>query len=100
MRKLLLSLGAGVASVTLLAGCSSLYLEKESIESEISQQIEEQFGVTPEVSCPDDLPGEVDAQIECDLTLPEDDELHKIQVTAKSVNEDTKEVGYEFEVLD
>lgn len=99
MRKVLFSIGAGVASVALLAGCSSLYLEKDSIETEITKQVEEQVGVTPEVTCPEDLPGEVDAEIECEMTVPEDDAVHDIKVTAKAVDTDTKEIEYEWETL-
>lgn len=99
MRKLLLSLGAAVTSVALLTGCSqSLYLDKKDIEKEITTQVEEQIGVKPEVSCPENLPGEVDAQITCELTAPDEDEKLDVVVTAKSVNKDTKEIEYEFEV--
>lgn len=95
MRKVLFSIGAGIASVALLAGCST-YVEQESIETDIATQAEEQLGMKAEVSCSDDLPGELDAQIECELSIPEMDETGTIEVTVTSVNDDTNEVEYEW----
>lgn len=99
--KTLLALGAGLTSVVLLSGCSqSLYLEKSEIETEVARQVEEQVGVKPEITCPENLPGEVDATITCELADPDSDEKFDLLITATSVNTDTKEIEYSFEVVE
>jgi hypothetical protein len=87
-----LAVTAGLTAV-LVTGCSRS-LAAEDIEREIERQLSTQDFV-PEVSCEEDLPGEVGATIQCETTLPDDVEAD-IVVTATQVDGD--QVRYDFEI--
>ena len=89
-------LAPALLTAALLASCSSTpVVEAESLEQEISAQLEEQIGTAPDdVSCPDDLVGEEGETMRCTLTAGED-ELD-VDVTVTSV--DGEDVYYQFEV--
>jgi hypothetical protein len=76
-----------------LAGCSRS-LAADDIERELERQLSTQDFV-PDVTCADDLPGEVGATITCDTILADGLEV-EITVTATHVQGD--QVRYEFAV--
>ncbi|MDJ1369897.1 DUF4333 domain-containing protein [Gulosibacter molinativorax] len=51
-----------------LAGCSSTLTVSESdVEAQAASSLEGQLGFAPEIDCTEGLPGEVGAEITCDL---------------------------------
>ena len=82
------------ALVALVAAGCSRSLASEDIERELERQLSTQDFV-PEVSCDEDLPGEVGATITCETTLPDDLDVD-IVVTARQVDGD--QVRYDFEI--
>ncbi|MGO1542858.1 MAG: DUF4333 domain-containing protein [Gulosibacter sp.] len=51
-----------------LAGCSTeLTVPADEVETQAAESLSGQLGFTPEIECAEDLPGEVDAEITCDL---------------------------------
>jgi hypothetical protein len=61
-----------VLSLLLSTGCSGgdLVVEREDVEQQSLRSLEEQFGqgAPDDVTCPEDLPGEVGATIRCEVT--------------------------------
>ncbi|MGH3507463.1 MAG: DUF4333 domain-containing protein [Nocardioidaceae bacterium] len=86
------AVAAGLLATT-VAGCSRS-LASEDIERELERQLSTQDFV-PEVTCDEDLPGEVGATIKCETTLPDDLDVD-IVVTARQVDGD--QVRYDFEI--
>lgn len=82
--------GLGLA----LTGCSGT-VDSADVEEQISTQLESQIGEAPEdVSCPDDLPAEEDAEIRCEITFA--GETLGVTVTVTSVEDNT--VNFDIEV--
>src|SRR5699024_9863480 len=50
-------------------------------------QLEEQIGQRPDITCEEDLPAEVDASIRCELTAGEADVVYGVTVTATDVSD-------------
>ncbi len=67
-------------SVGLLAGCGSK-VPKDDVESQISSAISKAGGSASDVSCPDDLKGEVGAEMTCSLKLNGKKQDVKVKVT-------------------
>jgi hypothetical protein len=84
--------GLGLVSLV-LTGCSRS-LAADDIERELERQLSTQQFV-PEVTCNDDLPGEVGATITCDSTLEKGLDV-LITVTARQVDGD--QIRYTFSV--
>ena len=51
--------------------------------------LEQEVGVRPDVSCPEDLPAEVGAEARCTLTVEGDEGEYGVTVTVSSVEGDT-----------
>lgn len=74
-----------------LAGCSFDFnigseaaVNSDELAEEVSANMEQEFGQAPEdVSCPDDLPAEVDASVSCELTA--DGRTYDVTVTTTAV---------------
>ncbi len=81
-----------------LAGCGAGTLEASTIEESVADSLEEQVGVRPEISCPDDIPAEEGAETECTLTAGEDPAEYPVSVRVTSVEGDT--ANFEIEVGD
>lgn len=101
--RILTSFAAVAASVLLVSGCSgsvsvgSDSVSKSDVESQITSQLEEQTGQTPDdVSCPDDLDAKVDATMTCVLTAGTD--TVDVDVTVTSVKDG--DVAFDIEVAD
>lgn len=84
-------------SALALAGCSSeKAVEADDVEEQVSSQLAGQTGQTPKsVDCPDDLPAEEGATIECTLVTPEDTEFG---VTVEATAVDGDNVEFHFQV--
>lgn len=75
---------SGVAAV--VVGCSTgqLTVAQNDVASEISTQLEQQVGKAPdEVTCPEDLKGEVGATLRCELK--DGGDTYGVNVTVTSV---------------
>jgi hypothetical protein len=72
-----------------LAACGAGVLEASTVEEGAADALEEQVGIRPEVSCPDDLDAEVGASTRCTLTAPGDPTEYGVTVTVSSVDGDT-----------
>lgn len=67
--------GLGALAALMVAGCSFSFnigdtsVDSEEISRQASAALEEQIGRAPDdLTCPEDLPGEVGASIRCELT--------------------------------
>ncbi|MUL67311.1 hypothetical protein BOO86_22750 [Mycobacterium sp. CBMA 234] len=84
-KKLLLACAIALA-VTGAAGCGKS-VTKSDVQSQISDKITDSNGKKAEsVSCPDDLKGEVGAQINC--TFKDGDKTRTVNVTVSSIDGD------------
>lgn len=72
-----------------LGACGAGVLEAGTVEEGAADALEEQVGIRPEVSCPDDLDAEVGATTRCTLTAPGDPTEYGVTVTVSSVDGDT-----------
>jgi Domain of unknown function (DUF4333) len=73
----------------LLTGCSvfgSAVLSAEEVATQTEEALEEQVGVRPEVTCPDDLDAEVGAETRCVLTAGGDPTEYGVTVRVESVD--------------
>ncbi len=76
-----------VALVLGAAACSSGSASSSDLEGEVSSQLEALVGQAPDsVSCPDELPAEVGAEVRC--TLTSDETTFGLTVTVTSVDGD------------
>jgi Domain of unknown function (DUF4333) len=71
-------------------------VNKNDVAKSISDQLTQQFGRTPDVTCPDDLKGDVGATTRCQLT--DQGTTYGVTVTVNSV--DGGDVKYSFKVDD
>lgn len=76
-----------------LVGCSNNYVPQpvpaEDVAAEITAKLEEETGTAPEgVTCPGELPAEVDAEIVCEYTAGDPPESFVVTVTVMDVDED------------
>jgi len=71
-------------------------VNKDDVAKSITEQLTQQFGRTPEVSCPDNLKGDVGATTRCQLT--DQGATYGVTVTVNSV--DGGDVKYSFKVDD
>ena len=81
-----------------LAACGAGTLEASTVEEGAADALEEQVGIRPEVSCPDDLEAEVGASMQCTLTAGDDPTEYPVTVTVSSVEGDT--ANFDVEVGD
>ncbi len=79
-----------------LAGCSAS-VPADEIAQQISDEVARQVEQTPDdVTCPEDLPAEVDAEMTCELT--DGDNVYDVAVTVTSV--DGSDVLFDLVVAD
>jgi hypothetical protein len=81
-----------------LAGCGAGVLGASTVEEGAADALEEQVGVRPEVSCPDDLAAEVGATTQCTLTAGDDPTEYPVTVTVTSIEGDS--ANFDVEVGD
>lgn len=93
MKKLLAVLVVPFAAVA-LTGCS-VTVDSSELETQISDALTQQVGEAPDdVTCPEDLDGEVGATTQCQLTAG--DTVLPVDVTVTSVEGNT--VNFDIEV--
>jgi uncharacterized protein DUF4333 len=90
----ILATAAVVAALATLAGCgdTTVTVDKADVEEQITSGVEEQTGTRPDVSCPDDLTGEVDEEMRCTATVGADE--YGVTVTVTDV--DGKDVNFSY----
>ncbi len=93
MRRRAARVAAALGCCLLIAGCSRS-LPADNVEQELERQLSTQDFV-PDVSCPEDLSGEVGATIVCRSTLADG---IAIDITVMATEVDGDQVRYEFEV--
>jgi hypothetical protein len=81
-----------------LAGCGAGTLEASTIEEGVADSLEEQVGVRPDITCPEDIPAEEGAETECTLTAGDDPAEYPVSVRVTSVEGDT--ANFDIEVGD
>jgi hypothetical protein len=87
---------AGVSALV-LTGCGESSVPASDVEEQTSDQLSQQYGEEfQDVSCPEDLPAEEDAEITCELTY--EDETRDVAITVTSVEDDT--VNFDIQVAD
>lgn len=59
--------------------------------------LEEEFGIRPDISCPDDLDAEVGASTRCTLTAGDDEAEYGTTVTVTSIEDDTANFSVEVD---
>jgi hypothetical protein len=72
-----------------LAACGAGSLAADDVASSAEDALEEQFGVRPDISCPEGLEAEVGAEARCTLTSGEDPAEYGVTVTVSSVEGET-----------
>ena len=78
----------GALALPLLAGCGAGSVPAADVEEQVSSVLEQQVGQAPDdVSCPDDLPGEVGAEMRCELTAGSDTLGLTVTVTSVENNQ-------------
>ncbi|GAB2762353.1 hypothetical protein GCM10027020_13230 [Nocardioides salsibiostraticola] len=83
-------------SVSALSGCSSS-VTADDVAEQVSSELEKQIGQAPDdVTCPEDLPAEVDAEVTCELTDGEN--VYDVAVVVTSV--DGSDVLFDLTVAD
>jgi len=97
MRKTLAAAGS-LAALALLAACSGqAAVPAADVEEQTENELEAQVGQRPDISCPEDLPAEVGATIECELTAEDMAEVYGVTVTVTDVADDGN-VGFDIAV--
>jgi hypothetical protein len=84
----------------LLAGvtaCGGGDLAAEDVATKAEDALEEQVGVRPEISCPEDLAPEVGATTRCTFTAGDDPTEYGVQVTVTSVDDEAVRFDVELD---
>jgi hypothetical protein len=94
-----------VLGAVLLAGCSGARtvepVAPDVVAEQIADALEKEVGVRPAVTCSEELPAEVGADVVCDLTTASDPEtIYPVTATVTSVDNDTGEVKFDVAVAD
>ncbi len=84
-RRLLLLLSAPVLAGG-LAACGNVVLA-EDVATAAEDSLEEQVGIRPDVTCPEDLDAEVGAQTRCTLTVEGEPDEYGLTVTVTAVED-------------
>ena len=71
-----------------LTACSAGPLPAEDVAAQAEAALEEESGVRPEVSCPEDLAAEVGARTRCTMTVADDPAEYAVRVTVTSIEDD------------
>jgi hypothetical protein len=78
-----------VVAPILLAACSSTaVLTADTVATSAEDALENQIGVRPSITCPDDVEAEVGAKARCTLTGGDDPTEYGVTVTVTSVEGD------------
>ncbi|WP_418605202.1 DUF4333 domain-containing protein [Georgenia sp. SUBG003] len=94
-----------VLGALVLAGCSGGRtvepVAPDAVAEQIADALEKEVGVRPVVTCPEELPAEVGADVVCDLTTAGSPEtIYPVTATVTSVDTDTGQVKFDVSVAD
>src|SRR3954471_4958460 len=94
-RRVVLTASAFLATGLFMTGCSSSNAVKQAdVEQEIADQLGDQLGASPDVSCPDDLKAEVDQTMDCDVTTSDG---QTVSVTVKVTSVDGNSANFSID---
>jgi hypothetical protein len=89
----------GLVACSVSVGTSSSpMLSADTVASSAEDALEEQIGVRPSISCPDDVEAKVGAETRCTLTGGDDPTEYGVTVTVTSV--DGKDATFDVQVDD
>jgi hypothetical protein len=71
-----------------LAACGSNTLSADEVATKAEDALEQQIGVRPSISCPDDVKAEVGATTRCTLTGGEDPTTYGVSIKVTEVDGD------------
>jgi hypothetical protein len=83
--------------LVVLTGCAASTLAAEDVATKAEDALEEQSGVRPDITCPEDLAAEVGARTSCRLTAGDDPTAYGVQVTVTSIEGDRVRFGIEVD---
>ncbi len=99
-RSRFLAVGAATGAALFLAACGSGAVPAADVAQTIREQLASDFGdpidEIPDVTCPGDLPAEIDASMRCTLSDPDGD--YTFEVTVISL--DGNNVRYNIAIVD
>ena len=98
MSRRLLPILAAPLVVLGTAGCGSTTLTADAIATGAEDALEEQVGIRPDVTCPEDIDAEVGAETRCTLTAGDDPTEYGVTVTVTSV--EGERANFDVEVDD
>ncbi len=71
-----------------LAGCGTGTVPAEDVAARAEASLEEDLGLDVEISCPEDLPAEVGAEMRCTLTAGDEPAEYGVTVRVTSVEDE------------
>ena len=74
--------------LTGLAACGSSILSADEVATKAEDALEEQIGVRPAISCPEDVEAEVGAETRCTLTGGDDPTEYGVSIKVTEVDGD------------
>jgi hypothetical protein len=77
-----------VPVLVLAAACGAGTVDKDDVAGAVADQVENQVGSRPKVTCPDDLEAKVGATTRCTLTLEGVDGQYGVTATVTKVQDD------------
>ena len=90
-----LSLLVAVPGVMLgLSACSNVVAAAD-VATQAEDALELETGTRPDVTCPEDLAGEVNAAIRCDLAVEGDDTVVGVNVVVTDIVDNTAQLSIE-----
>ena len=85
-RRLPLLAAVPVLLVGLSACGGTAVLSADEVATKAEDALEQQIGVRPSISCPDDVKAEVGATTRCTLTAPDDPTEYGVSIKVNEVN--------------
>jgi hypothetical protein len=80
-----------------LAACGSSTLSADEVANKSEDALEEQIGLRPEITCPEDLEAKLGAETRCTLTGGDDPTKYGVTVTVTSVDGDNAQFDVEVD---
>ena len=71
-----------------LSACGSSTLSRDELATKAEDALEQQIGVRPNISCPDDVEAKVGVQTRCTLTGGDDPTEYGVSITVTEVDGD------------
>jgi hypothetical protein len=80
-----------------LSACGASVIAADDVATESEDRLEEQIGVRPDISCPDELEAEVGAEVRCTLTAEDDPTEYGVTVSVTSVDGDDAQLDIQVD---